>query len=349
MLHDDNVIFHLLSDLGVRLQCGESTLWQCVALVELMPCETGKVMMLHRLMCGNASLWLVHQELVQQVHTRLTKLLCRVADVLPAFSLEVGIDMEVRQAPSAKSWPLLLGGSAQFLKYLHDGTNLGITSKECVAGSHLCQDTAHTPDVYRQTIQRLSEQYLWSPVPNCHYLMRVLWTRNGKQPGKAKVRYLQHPVPCYEQVVRLQVAMQDPAGVAECHAHAELVSELFDFLRVQEIRLAFHVLLQIELDKLEYQGDRVSGDEGIDQLYNVPMRQLLQQGYLSQRRCWHSLFLTIHLHLLNGHNLVTVSACALVDFTIGAFTQDSCLLNIILPVKNPLSLRIDIMVSIEAV
>ena len=63
-----------------------------------------------------------------------------------------------------------------------------------------------------------TQQYLWSPVVECYYLVSVQPTGNSKSSGQTKICQFDDPVPGDEKIGWLEVSVHDSSLVAVCNA-----------------------------------------------------------------------------------------------------------------------------------
>mmetsp|Transcript_23558 Transcript_23558/g.66636 ORF Transcript_23558/g.66636 Transcript_23558/m.66636 type:complete len:362 (+) Transcript_23558:255-1340(+) len=284
------------------------------------PLNTDKVSVLQRSARGDAALGVVDHELVDEVDAIDADLGLRVADVLPGLArpLREG-RLELRQVQQTR--PLLNCRGAQLLEHLEDRVNLGIAGEEGRPCGHLRNDAGHAPNVDGHAVVRAAQEDLWGPVPHGDHLVRVLGHGHCVGPSQAEVCNLEAQVRVDQEVLRLEIPVQDPVGVAELNAVAQLMGHVLDDLWIHLALHGFHVLLEVVLAELEDEHKLFRGAEDIQQPDDVRVGELLHEGDLADSRARHALIAGF-LALLHGDKLASADLPRLVDLAIGALPED---------------------------
>lgn len=116
---------------------------------------------------------------------------------------------------------------------LKDLVNLRVSREQRLACAHLGEDAADRPHVDTSRVLATTEQNLWSTVPQSNNLMSVCAQRDAKGAGETKIGQLEVALTIDQQVLRFQIAVQDPVTVAVANAFAQLAHELLDDLIAQ--------------------------------------------------------------------------------------------------------------------
>mmetsp|Transcript_54342 Transcript_54342/g.99915 ORF Transcript_54342/g.99915 Transcript_54342/m.99915 type:complete len:334 (+) Transcript_54342:252-1253(+) len=279
---------------------------------------------------------------LQEVHAVGANLLKRVPKLCPAQALKLG-ECWLPILQVAESWPLILSWGAQLLEYPEDCVYLGITSEKWASCCHLTHNATNAPDVHRKGIENRPQQDLWSTVPYRHNLVGVLWDRHRVSAGQAKICNLQLHGGRNQQILWLEVSVQDAVGVAEFDAATHLLREASDMRLRQTIGNRFHVLLEVEICKLEYQRELVHCAEHIKKLHHILVRKLLQESDFPDGCARDSLLFGIKFHLFHGYGLPCSTAPCFVNFAIGALAKWCWLLDLILTFETLLPLAVTLL------
>ena len=110
--------------------------------------------------------------------------------------------------------------------------------------------------------------------------MGVSMGRDRLGPSQPKVRQLELPVPGDEQVLRLDIAVEDPPLVAEGQAPQQLEHEELDVPGREAARVVLQVLGQVRVQILEHEGEAGLGVDDVVEGDNVDVSQLLQETRL---------------------------------------------------------------------
>src|SRR5690242_19283230 len=101
---------------------------------------------------------------------------------------------------------------------LEDLVNLGIARKQRLARAHLGEDASHRPHVNSGRVLAATGQDFGCAVPESDNLVGVGAKRDTKGARETKVGQLQVALAVNQQVLRLEIAVQDPMAVAVAHA-----------------------------------------------------------------------------------------------------------------------------------
>ena len=208
----------------------------------------------------------------------------------------------VRQA--GHPGPHVLRGSAHHPEYLVQLVEDVPDSREAgVAVEHLYQDTAGAPDVQTGGVVGGAQQDVRRPVPERHHLVRERVGRHRLGSGQTEVGQLELPRTGDEEVLRLDVSVEDPAGVTEGEAAQELKHEELDVPLGEAARVVLQVLGQVRPQVLEHQGQAGLGVDDVVEGHDVGVLQVLQQTRLPDGREGGPLLL-LQPDLLQRHHLV---------------------------------------------
>jgi hypothetical protein len=137
------------------------------------------------------------------------------------------------------------------LEDFEDLVDLAVATEKRLLFSELGEDAADSPDIDSQTILLLPEQHLGGPVPEGLDLMREGLDGETEGPGKSKVSDLEGSGPVNEQILRFEVPMDDPAGVAVVYAVAKLVEEQLHLVSSHGMFVLTQIFLHVVFDQLE--------------------------------------------------------------------------------------------------
>ena len=139
------------------------------------------------------------------------------------------------------------------LEDLKDLVDFTITTKEGLFLDELSKDASHCPDIHAETVLPLAQQDLWRAVPEGLNLMREGLNWNSKSAGEAKISNFEHPVLVDQKVLRLEVAVDDAAGVAEIDAVDQLEHNEADLVLRDRVFVLREVFFEVVLRVLEHQ------------------------------------------------------------------------------------------------
>lgn len=121
--------------------------------------------------------------------------------------------------------PVAGRGSAMELEDLENLVNLRITIKHRLFLDELGEDAADCPDIDAETVLLLAKQDFGRPVPESLDFVGEGLDGDSESACQPEVSYFEIAGPVDEQVLRLEVAMDDPAGVAVIDPVHQLVQE----------------------------------------------------------------------------------------------------------------------------
>ena len=160
---------------------------------------------------------------------------------------------------------------------------VGGAGEERPPGVHLRHDAAGGPDVDAGVVGAAAEEHVRSAIPQRHDLVGegVDWDAEGA--GETEVGQFELAFVVDEEVLRLEVAVQDPVFVAEGDASEELVHEGLDGGGVEcsSVAAGVHIFLQVLVHVLEDEHELVLGVDDIVQRDDVLVLELLHQGDLA--------------------------------------------------------------------
>jgi hypothetical protein len=157
---------------------------------------------------------------------------------------------------------------AQGLKDLVQHAHLALRPEERLPVQHLRHDAPDRPHVDRGAVRLGAQQELGSPVPQRHHPVRVRLVRRQEPARQAEVRDLHDAAGAVDQdVLRLEVAVHDAAGVGGVHGAEHLPGERLE--RAAPCggggvgRRAVEQVSEVAVQALEHDVD-VGGAEAVD-------------------------------------------------------------------------------------
>lgn len=224
---------------------------------------------------GDAEGRVVDEGLLQQVHAGRADVLDGRGEVVLGPAREGCL--VVRQRGDAG--PDFLCRCAQDAEHAEQLIDLRVALEQRLARCHLSEDAADGPDVDGARVALGSQQDFWSAVPERDDLVRVVADRDAEGAAQAEVGDLDHAFLVDQQVLRLQIAVEDAAAVAEEHCGGDLVEIAAHQLRVHHFvrRQRVHVLLQVHTQELEDQVQTIVLHQHILEQNDVRMFQFLEQ------------------------------------------------------------------------
>jgi len=217
--------------------------------------------MLQRIMGTDPQLGAELQHSLQQIDTAWIDLREDLTEILGSVHLEVLLVFgELRD-----SGPGALRGRAHDAEDAHQLVFVGSAGEERAAAVHLGHDATSGPDVDAGVVGAGTEEDVWGAVPQRHDFVGEGVDGDAEGAGETEVCQLELAFVVDEKVLRLQIAVQDPVGMAEVNALQELVHERFNGDRRQgsSLALCVHVLLQILVHIFENQHELVLGVDDI--------------------------------------------------------------------------------------
>mmetsp|Transcript_29447 Transcript_29447/g.80815 ORF Transcript_29447/g.80815 Transcript_29447/m.80815 type:complete len:353 (+) Transcript_29447:448-1506(+) len=206
----------------------------------------------------------------------------------------------------------------------HQLVGVGRSREERLSGRHLAKDAADRPQVDGRRVFARTHQHVGRAVPQRYHLVRVAAHRDTKRARQAKVCELELLVVLIdEQILRLEVAVQHPPVVAEGDAEQQLAQQ---HLQVQvgqasvAVRLVEH-LLQVLVEILEDERQLLLGVDNVVKADDVGVLQLLEDGYLTDRRRRDALVLRLEANLLERDEVTRKAVLCLVHDAISALTN----------------------------
>mmetsp|Transcript_36102 Transcript_36102/g.93777 ORF Transcript_36102/g.93777 Transcript_36102/m.93777 type:complete len:558 (-) Transcript_36102:101-1774(-) len=281
--------------------------------------KLGKVLVLQRVERRDALAGLVHQHALQQVQAQRVQHGQRAGQRLRAPLGEVVL--EVREL--AHVGPRGLVGGAQHAEDVEDLVDLAVAGEERAAADHLRKDAADGPDVNRRGVVLGAQEDLGRAVPQRDHLVGVRAHGDAEGAREAKVRQLEQVLPLVdEEVLRLEVAVQDPVGMAVRNARHHLVQVVLDDgLVLVQVWLQLHVLLEVHVQELKHKEDAVLRVHHILQPDDVLVVELPEEGDLPDGGARYALVLLLKHDLLERDNVPRLPVARLVYHAIGALPQ----------------------------
>jgi hypothetical protein len=89
-------------------------------------------------------------------------------------------------------------------------------------GDHFDEDCRNGPNVHGAGVLTSAQENLWGTIPERHNLVRVHAHGYTESASKTEIGNLEGTVAINQQILRLEVAVDDTVGVAECHTTAKL-------------------------------------------------------------------------------------------------------------------------------
>ena len=232
-----------------------------------------KVGMIQGILGGDALPGVILQKELQQLHTVFVQV---VRDAWQKRRFIPGGEGGIPILQLCHTWPDRVIRRPELAEYLVELINFRISGKEWLLIDHFRENGANRPDIDRGRVGLRAHQYFWRPIPQRDDFMRERTNRGTERPGQTKVGNLQDAIPCNQQVLRLEVAMHDPSGVAKGQTAAHLKEVRFHELGRQHALTGFHVLFQVLIEKFKDQIEATIFLDAIFQFYNILMRQFPQ-------------------------------------------------------------------------
>jgi hypothetical protein len=172
------------------------------------------------------------------------------------------------------------------------------------------------------------------------YLVSVGAKRNTERSGKTEIGQFQVAFTVNQQILRLQVTVQNSVAMAVSDSFNKLGHELFDHGITQAQgctglepigqglpsptvtdRQSLHVFLKVEIEEFEDKVELVAiGVNNVQQLNNVGVLHLLQEGDLANCSAGNALIFGFEANLLQGNDTIgVIEFTGLVDHTVGAY------------------------------
>ena len=274
--------------------------------------------MIDGILGGDAVLGAVGQEAVEEVDAVVVEVVHAVLGVVrpdPAGEGAVPV-LELGAAG-----PGVLGGGAELAEDLEELVDLGIAGEEGALGDHLDEDGADGPDVDGGSVGLRSEEDLGGTVPEGDDLVGEGPDGGAEGPGQAEIGQLEPPVARYEEVLRLEVAVHDAAGVAEGQAPHALEEVGLDELRLEHAVDGLHVLLEVLVEELEDEVELAVGLDAVLELDDVVVLELAEEADLAEGRGGDALVLNLEADPLQGDDLVVGPVLGLVDHAVRALAE----------------------------
>lgn len=272
------------------------------------------------------------QAILVQVRAKCLRI---VAVPLGESRLEVRVRSHTR--------PNLLGGRSQEAERLENLVNFRVAREKRLAGTHLGKDGSYGPHVDTSRVLATTKQDLGGAVPQGDDLVGVGAQGDTEGAGKTEIRQLEVTLAVDQQVLGLEVAVQNTVAVAVSDAGAKLPHELL-YHGVSQAQTAqgfagalrqclasatvsdgqcLHVLLQIEVEKFEDEVQLMSvGVDDVEQLHDVRVPHLLEEGDFSDGSARHTLVLSLEANLLQGYDPAMVGkVSSLVHDSVGAWRR----------------------------
>mmetsp|Transcript_359 Transcript_359/g.1242 ORF Transcript_359/g.1242 Transcript_359/m.1242 type:complete len:213 (-) Transcript_359:323-961(-) len=208
----------------------------------------------------------------EQVERVVAKGGSRPAERLARPAREDGLEVWQRRHARAR----FLSGGAKLAENLVELVDLGVSGEQGRSAGELGEDATGGPDVNDVEVVLCAEQELWSSVPQRDHLVGVELLvgglRGARQP---KVSQLDEAGVIDEHVLRLQVAVQDPPGVAKRQAAQYLEQAALDeggWHAAAE--LGVEARLEVVVKVLEHQVDARRHRHKFTHAHNVDMVQV---------------------------------------------------------------------------
>ena len=222
---------------------------------------------------------------------------------------EVGVGADAGQR--------VVGGRAEELEdEIELVVDLG-AGKERLAADHLVEDAADAPHVDVRRVVGGAEEHVGRPVPQSDHLVRVGLGGYGLGARQPEVGELELAARIDEQVLRLEVAVQYLLGVAVGEAAQQLEEEQAYVAHAHDVGAVVHVLLEVALEVLEDERERLVRVDDVVQRDDVGVLELLEQRDLAYRRARRAL-LVLETDLFERHKRAVYCTLALVHGRIRA-------------------------------
>ena len=255
---------------------------------------------------GDALLGLVAEELQQEVEALLAELVRAGGVLKPLLILgleileEFGALQHLRRVRVAvHAWPRLRAGGAEEFKDAEELVAVLLAGEERLAGRHFGEDAAYGPHIDSRAVLRRAEQHVGGAVPERNDLVGVLLHGDAKGTAEAEIGELKNLVGARdEQILRLQIAVEDVALVAEVDALQQIAHEVLDGAGLHVAALLVHEHLEVHLEELKNERQLALRVNNVKELHNVLVAELLQEANLSDRRARHALLLRVETDAL---------------------------------------------------
>ena len=188
---------------------------------------------------------------MKQLHGQIKPIPVEVLEVrLGIDALELGEGgLEIGQVVDVD--PLCGSGGAVELEDLEDLVDLTVSAEERLLFDQFCEDAAHCPNVHSQTVLLLAQKHLGRPVPQSLNFVSESLDGQAEGTGKAKISNFESAHLVNQQILRLEVPVDDPPGVAVVEAVAQLVEEQLHLIGSHRLLVLAHVFLEIVVDKFK--------------------------------------------------------------------------------------------------
>ena len=221
-----------------------------------------------------------------------------------------------------KTLPGLFSRRAQRPENFEDLPHFRVSVKERPFVSHFVENSAHRPHVDAGSVDFLSEQHLWGPVPECDHFMGVAFQRQSKSACKSKVSDFElFTLGVDEQVTRLEVAVHDAALVAVHQPLQQLVHHALGLVGREGCAPLVQVLLEVQVEELENQVQLVLPVDDVLELDDVWVAQLLQQRNLADRSRGDALARVFQANFLEGANVVCLAVNGLENDAVSSISE----------------------------
>lgn len=108
-------------------------------------------------------------------------------------------------------WVVFLMWCAYQLEDAVDHRQLAVATEQRLAQNHLSHYATRCPHIHTFSVLQRPQQDLRSPVPKRRDVRRVLLLPKERQLRLPEVAQLQYILPIDQQILRLEIAMQDPS------------------------------------------------------------------------------------------------------------------------------------------
>ena len=234
----------------------------------------------------------------------------------------------------------VVAGRTKALEDLEDLADLALTVEQRLPMGQLVQNAADRPHVNTGRVHFATEQDLGRTVPERDNLMCIALEWKAERTSQAEVSYLDFSLALVDQQVgRLQVTVHDAALVAVQKARKDLPDDRASLRNSHRLAAAVEVLLHIEVEKLEYEVELVFAMNDVNEVDDVYVAQLTQQGDFANRGAGNAFIGVLNFDFLNCYrlqmirnenlkfilqNAKTVEAVTyLVEFEVNCFIDDA--------------------------
>ena len=189
-------------------------------------------------------------------------------------------------------------------------------------GDHLEDDAPDGPHVHGGAVVRVPEEHVRRAVPQRDDLVRVLFDGDAEGPPEPEVGDLQqHVVAVYQQVLRLEVAVEDIPRVAEGDAAEELLDEVAQNGARERVVVRVEELAQVHVEELEDDGQLVLAVEHLVHADDVGVPELHEDADLADRGARDALLVVAQADALEGDRRVRLAVARLVDDAVRALAD----------------------------